>query len=166
MSGRIDVASVRGEGSTFSLVLPAASPDLDAEMRSSPGVPQRQVGGMHVLYVEDNPANIALMTRIVELRDGATLTVATTGEEGVATAVAARPDLVLLDLHLPDMRGDEVLRALRLDPATRDVPVVIVTADATPGVRQRLVGLGADGFLTKPVDVNDVLNWIDRPRRD
>ncbi len=166
MSGRIDVVSVAGEGSTFSLVLPAASPDLDAELRSSPGVPQRQAGGMHVLYVEDNPANIALMTRIVQLRDGATLTVATTGDEGVATAIAARPDLVLLDLHLPDMRGDEVLRALRLDPATHDVPVVVVTADATSGVRQRLVGLGADGFLTKPVDVNDVLDWIDRPRRD
>jgi PAS domain S-box-containing protein len=165
MSGRIEVRSVVGEGSTFSLVLPTAAPDTDAVLVDVPPLPERGSGALHVLYVEDNPANIALMTRIVQLRAGARLTIATTGEEGLAVAADAVPDLVLLDLHLPDVRGDEVLQRLRLHPATHDVPVVIVTADATPGVRQRLEGLGADGFLTKPIDVNDVLDWIDRPSR-
>ncbi|MFN8158910.1 MAG: PAS domain S-box protein [Candidatus Nanopelagicales bacterium] len=165
MSGRIDVTSTVGEGSTFSLVLPTATADGVRVLDDVPELPVRGEGALHVLYVEDNPANVALMTRIVSLREGATLDVATTGGDGLAAALSTLPDLVLLDLHLPDMRGDEVLRRLRLDPTTHDVPVVVVTADATPGLRQRLESIGADGFLTKPIDVNDVLDWIDRPNR-
>jgi CheY-like chemotaxis protein len=68
---------------------------------------------------------------------------------------------VLLDLHLPDMHGEEVLRELRRVPACADVPVVVVTADASPGARERMLGLGSNGFLTKPIDLDDVLGWID-----
>jgi signal transduction histidine kinase len=70
-------------------------------------------------------------------------------------------DLVLLDLHLPDMPGEEVLRHLFENPATRGVPVVVVTADATPGLTRRLQAAGATAFLTKPLDIRRVLHLID-----
>ncbi|MBI4935732.1 MAG: response regulator [Actinobacteria bacterium] len=77
--------------------------------------------------------------------------------------LASPPDLLVLDLHLPDIGGDEVLRRLRTDPRTSTLPVVVLTADAAPQVRQRLLTLGADAFLAKPVDIADVLSWIDDP---
>jgi CheY-like chemotaxis protein len=69
--------------------------------------------------------------------------------------------LVLLDLHLPDMDGEQVLQRLRDDPATASIPVVIVSADATPGRVQRLVTAGAVGYLTKPIDVRELLRFLD-----
>ena len=75
---------------------------------------------------------------------------------------ARPPDLVFLDLHLPDLSGDELLGRLRALPGCAGIPIVVVTADASPGARERMLGLGADGFLTKPFDLDDVLGWIDR----
>ena len=162
MSGRIEVESVLGEGSVFSLVLPRTQPVADDLAPAE--VVARPVAGhdVDVLYVEDNPANQALMTRIARLRPGATLRLASTGTAGTAAARERTPDLVLLDLHLPDIQGDEVLGRLRAQPALGGVPIVVVTADATPGVDDRLRALGADDVITKPVDVDDVLAWIDR----
>ncbi len=163
MSGRVEVSSREGVGSTFTLVLPSAEPaapmDLPIPMTSmaSRGAARR------VIYIEDNPANQHLMHRILGLRPNATLTMAERGAPGLELALAEPPDLILLDLHLPDLSGDEVLRRLRLNPATAHVPVVIVTADASIDVRHRLELLGADGLLTKPLDVDDVLAWVDDP---
>lgn len=72
-----------------------------------------------------------------------------------------RPHLMLLDLHLPDMGGDQVLQRLRDDPATARIPVVIVSADATPSQRQRLLDLGAAAYLTKPVDIGKLMRLLD-----
>jgi CheY-like chemotaxis protein len=76
-------------------------------------------------------------------------------------AVEQQPQLVMLDLHLPDMSGEDVLRQLFENPATREIPVVVVTADATPGLTRRLQALGASAFLTKPLDIKRVLELID-----
>jgi CheY-like chemotaxis protein len=73
-----------------------------------------------------------------------------------------RPDLVLLDLHLPDIQGDEVLRRLRADPRTAEIPVVVVSADATRASNDRLRALGADAYLSKPIDVEEFLETVER----
>jgi PAS domain S-box-containing protein len=161
MGGRIEVVTEVGSGSTFTVVLRAA-----AAGESVLEVPERETGlpgdgSLRILYIEDNPTNATLMARVVALRPGCVLLVAPDGAAGLAAARREAPDLVLLDLHLPDMHGEEVLRELRTVPACADVPVVVVTADASPGARERMLGLGSNGFLTKPIDLDDVLGWID-----
>jgi PAS domain S-box-containing protein len=163
MSGRIEVTTELGAGSTFSLVLPSAVPAAASLTAQVPAPAAAFSGPRSVLYIEDNPANRHLMERIVRLRPQATLTTRDRGRSGLETALSSPPDLVLLDLHLPDGPGDDVLLQLREDPRTALTPVVVVTADASPDVRQRLEGLGATGFLTKPVDVDQVLRWVDDP---
>jgi CheY-like chemotaxis protein len=116
---------------------------------------------LRILYVEDNPTNATLMARVVALRPGCRLEVTTDGAAGVAAARREPPHLVFLDLHLPDLPGEEVLRRLRALPGCGGIPVVVVTADASPGARERMLELGSDGFLTKPIDLDDVLGWID-----
>jgi CheY-like chemotaxis protein len=80
---------------------------------------------------------------------------------GLELAQQHHPDLILLDLHLPDMRGEEALWHLLNDPATSDIPVVIVSADATPGQVERLKEAGAFAYLTKPLDVHSFLDLVD-----
>jgi len=164
MSGRIDVESESGRGSVFSLVLPRSEPHESPSAQSalhSPSTPGRNI---RVLYVEDNPANRDLMARVVALRQHAVMQVAADGQSGLAAAAAEPPDLVLLDLHLPDISGEEVLRRLRATEATARTPVVVVTADASSAVRTRMLALGADAVLNKPIDVGEVLDWIDDPQ--
>jgi PAS domain S-box-containing protein len=163
MGGRIDVETSVGEGSVFTLVLPPASAPLPRSEGAAPTPAAAPDSTVRILYIEDNVANAELMTRIVALRPGAALRLASDGEGGLRWARSEVPDLVFLDLHLPDMSGDQVLSRLRHDPVTAAVPVVVVTADASPEVRQRALRHGATGVLTKPVDVPDVLAWIDHP---
>ena len=161
MGGGITVSSRVGEGSVFTLTLPRAATPTTPPTSASAPVAVSGTRPRRLLYIEDNPANARLMERIVGLRAHVVLSVASTGQEGLRLARAIRPDVVLLDLHLPDMTGHEVLEELRDDPFTRDLTVVVLTADATTVRRRRSVELGASGFLTKPIEVADVLEWID-----
>ncbi len=161
MGGRIEVSTTLGRGSTFTLVLRAAPPDA-AHAGTVPPEPEAHPDSrLRILYVEDNPTNATLMARVVALRPGSRLQVAVDGAHGIAAALLEPPDLVFLDLHLPDIPGEEVLQQLRPLPGLAEVPVVVVTADASPSARERMSVLGADGFLTKPLDLDDVLGWID-----
>ena len=85
---------------------------------------------------------------------------ATRGENGLVIAREEHPDLILLDVHLGDMDGAEVLRALRNDPATADVPVVVVSADAMGEQIERMRDLGAQAYVTKPIDIDELRNII------
>ena len=166
MRGTIEVSSHVGAGSTFTLVLPASEPErLESQVSSATSISVATARPVRVLYIEDNLANARLMTRICELRDHAVLEVAATGEEGLTKAAASAPDLILLDLHLPDMYGEEVLRALRTSDTTHESRIVIVTADATTAARSAARELGADGFIAKPIEVADVLAWLYDPER-
>jgi CheY-like chemotaxis protein len=102
------------------------------------------------------------MRRILGRRPQVGLLVATDGETGLAMAAEHRPDVILLDLHLPGCGGDEVLDTIRHDPALAGTPVVMITADVTPGTERRLTDAGATAFLPKPVDIARLLEIVDQ----
>lgn len=114
-----------------------------------------------VLYIEDDPVNFTLVERILEFRPALKLMHARTGGDGVELAQAHQPKLILLDLNLPDMHGSEVLRQLQGEPATAKVPVVVLSADATPSQIERLLTAGARNYLTKPFDIDPFLAVVD-----
>jgi CheY-like chemotaxis protein len=114
-----------------------------------------------VLYIEDDPVNFTLVERILEFRPALRLMHARSGGDGVELAQAHHPRLILLDLNLPDMHGSEVLRQLQRQPATAEVPVVVLSADATPSQIERLLTAGARNYLTKPFDIDPFLAVVD-----
>jgi CheY-like chemotaxis protein len=114
-----------------------------------------------VLYIEDDPVNFMLVERILEFRPALKLMHARCGEIGVELAQMHRPRLILLDLNLPDIHGSEVLRRLQNEPATATVPVVVLSADATPSQIERLLTAGARNYLTKPFDIDPFLAVVD-----
>ena len=139
-------------------VLPAIqTPPSPAENAPTPAVPTQKI----VLLIEDNLSNFKLIESICGHLSQVRLVGAIQGSLGVELARQQRPDLVLLDLNLPDIMGDEVLRRLRAFPETRDVPVIILSADATPARIEDLLAQGALHYLTKPLDVKQFLRAID-----
>ncbi|HEY7075909.1 MAG TPA: response regulator [Solirubrobacteraceae bacterium] len=105
-----------------------------------------------VLIIEDNPRNLKLVRDVLNFKGFPTLE-ADNAEDGLAIAVAAHPDLVLLDIQLPGIDGVEALSRLRADPRTADIPVMAVTAFAMQSDRERLKAAGFDACLEKPIDV-------------
>ncbi len=114
-----------------------------------------------VLYIEDDPVNFTLVERILEFRPTLKLMHARSGGDGVELAQTYRPKLILLDLNLPDMHGSEVLRRLQTEAQTATVPVVVLSADATPSQIERLLTAGARNYLTKPFDIDPFLAVVD-----
>jgi CheY-like chemotaxis protein len=114
-----------------------------------------------VLHVEDNPSNASLVEQILAKRPAVRLVCAADGRAGLELARQHRPDLVLLDLHLPDLPGDELLHRLKAIPELADTKVVVVSADATPSRIRGMLDLGVEGYLTKPVDVAALLRLVD-----
>jgi CheY-like chemotaxis protein len=119
------------------------------------------VNSCDVLYIEDDLVNFTLVERILEFRPTLKLMHARCGEAGVELAQAHNPKLILLDLNLPDIHGSEVLRRLQDEPTTAKVPVVVLSADATPSQIERLLTAGARNYLTKPFDIDPFLAVVD-----
>lgn len=164
MGGTLGVESEVDRGSTFwvELAHSEAPGVVVTPLRANPQAADQGTGVTGtVLYIEDNVSNQRLMERVLARRPGVRLMVARNGEEGLDLARSERPDLVLLDLHLPDMHGDEVLRRLWEDPGTRAIPVAMLSADASPAQAKRLLAAGASAYLTKPLDLGQVLQLID-----
>ncbi len=116
--------------------------------------------GRTLLYIEDNLANLMLIERLLEAHKGVRLLTATRGGMGLDLARSHHPDLILLDLQLPDLPGEEVFARLRADEGTRDIPVVIISADATTRQTENLLRAGARGYLTKPLVLKELLAVI------
>ena len=114
-----------------------------------------------VLCIEDHEVNMILVEELLRQYPGVTMVKAATGWEGVRLAREERPDLVLLDMHLPDIDGMELLRHLQADEATAGIPVVVVSADALPAQVEAARAAGAAGYLTKPVSVVELLAVVD-----
>lgn len=164
MGGQIGATSQAGVGSSFWVELPLAdAPREQPEDTVPPTVPPAPISARArtVLYVEDNLSNVKLVERIMALRPEVTLVVAMQGRIALDLALEHQPSLILLDLHLPDVSGEEVLRRLRADPRTSATPVVVLSVDATAGQVLRLRANGATDYLTKPFDIAHLLAVID-----
>jgi PAS domain S-box-containing protein len=165
MGGKLALESSGSGGTVFRLDLfPAKDPmrgleDVDTTVPAT-GTIEHPTATL--LYIEDNLANLTLVESILLSRPNWTTIPALQGQLGVELAQEHRPDLILLDLHLPDISGEEVMRRLRADPRTASIPIVIISADATRDSQIRLYDAGADGYLTKPLDVGEFLATVDR----
>jgi PAS domain S-box-containing protein len=163
MGGTISVASEVGKGTTFSVEL-----DVVTEMPASKRDPESSLAAngsngsaKTILYIEDNLTNLKLLERLLDRRPEIRLLSAMQGGIGVTLARNHQPDLILLDLNLPDMPGEEVLGRLRSDPRTAKVPVVVLTAETSSGQVKRLLEAGARAYLTKPLEVDRFFLTID-----
>jgi CheY-like chemotaxis protein len=168
MGGALELVSTPNQGSTFWIELPlVGAPVQRAEgqldKQAAPAAePVSQTGpDITVLYIEDNLSNLQLVERVLGHRPGVRLISAMRPQLGLDLASQHHPDLILLDLHLPDMPGEAVLRRLWSSPATADIPVAILSADARPALIERLLAEGVRGFLTKPLDVKELLGLVD-----
>jgi PAS domain S-box-containing protein len=171
MGGSIGAVSHAPEGSTFWIELPLAERPAEplAEppvrpVRATPAAacPERSSRTLRILYVEDNLANLALVRRILLRRPDIELVPSMRGELALQLARLQPPDLILLDLHLPGISGEEVLVGLRETPETRDVPVVVVSADAAGAeAAHRHAGGAVQAYLVKPLDPRSVLAAVD-----
>ena len=162
MHGQLTASSVPGQGSVFTVSLPRA-PDLvhAPAQRTSRQChrprPHAPAGAsISVLYIEDNPANVELIARFLQRRPNTWLQSEASGRAGLERAVRDLPDIILLDLHLPDMHGEQVLSELKAEPATAAIPVVVLSADASRGVIRRLLAGGALAYLTKPIELAEL----------
>jgi CheY-like chemotaxis protein len=161
MGGTITAESQPGVGTTMRVELErAAGPEDQAETREAQ--PEAAGSSHHrkIVYIEDNVSNLNLVERLIDRVPGVRLIPAMHGKLGLDLARQHHPDLILLDLHLPDMHGREVLKQLKADPMTAAIPVVILSADATPGQVELLIEAGAANYLTKPIDIELLLKTI------
>jgi signal transduction histidine kinase/ActR/RegA family two-component response regulator len=164
MHGSVDVSSTPGVGSTFWVELGRSEPAAVQHIRTDESLllaVREYATERRLLYIEDTVANVRLIEAILEQRPSIRLLPAMQGQLGLELAREHRPDLILLDLHLPDLTGDEVIARLRAEPATRDIPVVVLTADATKRQIAELVATGARDYLTKPIGVRRLLEVVD-----
>ncbi|MEI7828473.1 MAG: PAS domain S-box protein [Prolixibacteraceae bacterium] len=165
MEGEIGVESEPGIGSTFWVEFPL-SEDVTGRIRNKnilEGLDQSlENKSGTILYIEDNSSNIELVREIIlSQRSGIRLITEMLGKKALPLAVEYQPSLILLDLNLPDIHGSEVLKILQSNDLTKDIPVVIISADAMPMQIERLMAAGSKRYITKPLDLNILLKIID-----
>ncbi len=175
--GELGVESTVGDGSTFWLDMPVAAapagetPLLFEELLGAPffqeeeilpvSLPQPAPALRTVLHIEDNEPNQRLIEMLLTRRPALRLLTASRGAQGLALAREHHPDLILLDIHLPDTSGEVVLQSLRTEEGTRDTPVVMVSADAAAVKQNQLNDIGANNYLLKPFNVTQFLKILD-----
>jgi PAS domain S-box-containing protein len=162
MGGSLRAQSVAGEGSTFILTLPRA-PELDGDAPRDSDLPTHPANYRQRLvhYIEDNETNIEVMRGMLLRRPQVRLSVSMNGLDGLAAVRLHRPSLILLDMHLPDIDGLELLRHLKDDDNLGSVPVVVVSADATAAHIEAALTAGAAHYVTKPVNLANFLAILD-----
>jgi hypothetical protein len=167
MGGAVQARSKPDEGSVFEVRLPAAEAAPQAgptgAMADAPATlaaPSRRQAG-RLLYIEDNPVNLLIVQEVLAQRSDLELDTATDGTSGVSLAGQRRPDLILVDMQLPDIDGHEVLRRLRADPATADITCISLSANAMPDDIDRALRAGFADYWTKPLDLQRFMRSLD-----
>jgi len=159
MGGKVQARSAPGQGSIFEVRLPEASAQDSAEpapaMQGTPALTALRAVGKpgRLLYIEDNPVNLMIVQELLAQRPDLQLHTASDGLSGVSVALSQRPDLILVDMQLPDIDGHEVLRRLRADEATAAIPCISLSANAMPEDIERALHAGFDDYWTKPLDL-------------
>ncbi|OYY99821.1 MAG: hypothetical protein B7Y37_12805 [Sphingobacteriia bacterium 28-36-52] len=164
MGGKVGVKSKPGEGSTFWIELQQCRNQLDIIQEEASlnqhAVIHDQTGT--VLYIEDNMPNIELVKEIMETkRKGINLVIHMQGNGVMEKVIETKPSLILLDLNLPDKHGKDILIELRENDTTKNIPVIVISADAMPNQISNLKALGAKNYLTKPIEIKSFLAAID-----
>jgi CheY-like chemotaxis protein len=166
MGGAIGVENSCSYGSTFWVELPRTKSPLEQtrppKTKARRYHPRAEGKKRTLLYIEDNLSNLTLIEQILEERPEIELLSAMQGQVGLDLARQHSPDLILLDLHLPDLPGWKVLSQLKADETTSHIPVVVVSADATTPQIKRLMKAGAAAYLTKPLDVAEFFRVLDQ----
>lgn len=169
MGGRIDLAGTAHDGTRFVLTLAQARTEGQAPSATTGQAvqPASQPGIGKVLYIEDNPINVILVEELIGQRGDLELSSEGTGAQGVARALELQPDLVLIDMQLPDFDGFEVLRQLRADPLTARCKCIALSANAMPDDVALALAAGFDDYWTKPIRFNRFLEGLEGifPRR-
>ena len=165
LGGRVGVESAVNEGTTFWIELPShENPAEPAEIaiQDRPVVMDTMLKSGKILYIEDNVSNIELVDQILKnSRPGIQLITNMYGNQTLKLALEYKPDLILLDLNLPDIHGSDVLVMLSSEPLTSSIPVVVITADAMKDQMKTLMDAGATSYMTKPIEVKSFLRLID-----
>lgn len=165
MHGTIGAESVKGQGSTFWIELPLVLADAEGDSGSlsasvSAHAAMAATKQYKLLYIEDNPANLKLVQRFLSRRSDLQLISATTGPEGIAMAMSQAPDMIISDINLPELSGIELVQQLRQHDATRRVPIVALSANAMSADAEQGLAAGFDAYLTKPINLNQLLETI------
>ena len=165
MHGTVGFHSVAGNGSQFWIELPidvsAPLPETSVTLRANEPVLPAGTQRRLILYVEDNPANVRFMTDLVSSLEDIELATTSTAEAGVEFAYERLPQVIIMDINLPGMSGLDALRLLRGRAATRDIPVIALTAAASERDRQRGLLAGFCQYLTKPVRVDELVESLE-----
>ena len=165
MSGKIGVESQKDNGSTFWFELPVAQQQLEKHIHKaeeSLPKPVQNVIKSRILYVEDNIVNQNLVKEILLMSLGTEVLLAKTGEEGLVFAKHELPDLILMDIHLPGISGVDVLKELKKDVATQNIPIIAVSADAMQEQIDERMKEGFSAYITKPFKIDELLGCINQ----
>jgi PAS domain S-box-containing protein len=165
MGGAIGVDSTVGTGSVFWIELRSADapqPVVEGREDAASAPPEARPGARlrTLLCVEDNPANLKLIEELIKLRPDLRLLTAVNGTLGIELARASRPEVILMDINLPDLSGIEALKILRLDPITAGIPVVAISANAMPRDIEIGMKAGFFSYLTKPIRVHELMDAL------
>ena len=165
MGGDLTVTSELGRGSEFCVVLPAEVPSQPSDHAPLSGFhadlqESAPAARLKLLYIEDNAVNVVLVEELIAMRQDVQLSVAVDGLSGVEQAVASRPQVILVDMQLPDIDGFEVLRRLRAEPMLAASTLIALSANAMPDDVSRALESGFDGYWTKPIDFHAFLREL------